>query len=128
MHFIVVDQNKEDSEKDEKRDEERQKSKRGRPPLKSTFSSNMPYSLSKTSNSEGKSGTRSAHGIVTGSMALSSETEGPGFALLHVCKMLIYVCTYTYASLNNGTYSKRASSLHKCHRGCLLNLGASVPR
>ncbi|XP_006990775.1 AT-rich interactive domain-containing protein 4A [Peromyscus maniculatus bairdii] len=47
--------NKEDSEKDEKRDEERQKSKRGRPPLKSTFSPNMPYSLSKTSNSEGKS-------------------------------------------------------------------------
>ncbi|XP_011917335.1 PREDICTED: AT-rich interactive domain-containing protein 4A isoform X2 [Cercocebus atys] len=48
--------NKEDSEKDEKRDEERQKSKRGRPPLKSTLSSNMPYGLSKTANSEGKSG------------------------------------------------------------------------
>ncbi|KAL1789759.1 AT-rich interactive domain-containing protein 4A isoform X1 [Sigmodon hispidus] len=47
--------NKEDGEKDEKRDEERQKSKRGRPPLKSAFSSSMPYSLSKTSNSEGKS-------------------------------------------------------------------------
>ncbi|XP_036062147.1 AT-rich interactive domain-containing protein 4A isoform X2 [Onychomys torridus] len=47
--------NKEDSGKDEKRDEERQKSKRGRPPLKSAFSPNMPYSLSKTSNSEGKS-------------------------------------------------------------------------
>nr|AAB28543.1 retinoblastoma binding protein 1 [Homo sapiens] len=47
--------NKEDSEKDEKRDEERQKSKRGRPPLKSTLSSNMPYGLSKTANSEGKS-------------------------------------------------------------------------
>nr|KAF6483160.1 AT-rich interaction domain 4A [Rousettus aegyptiacus] len=47
--------NKEDSEKDEKRDEERQKSKRGRPPLKSTLSSNMPYGLSKTPNSEGKS-------------------------------------------------------------------------
>ncbi|XP_020040715.1 AT-rich interactive domain-containing protein 4A isoform X2 [Castor canadensis] len=47
--------NKEDSEKDEKRDEDRQKSKRGRPPLKSTLSSNMPYSLSKTANSEGKS-------------------------------------------------------------------------
>uniref|UniRef100_A0A9L0RGP9 AT-rich interactive domain-containing protein 4A n=1 Tax=Equus caballus TaxID=9796 RepID=A0A9L0RGP9_HORSE len=48
--------NKEDSEKDEKRDEERQKSKRGRPPLKSTLSSNMPYGLTKTPNSEGKSG------------------------------------------------------------------------
>ncbi|XP_058149350.1 AT-rich interactive domain-containing protein 4A isoform X2 [Dasypus novemcinctus] len=47
--------NKEDGEKDEKRDEERQKSKRGRPPLKSTLSSNMPYGLSKTPNSEGKS-------------------------------------------------------------------------
>lgn len=57
MHFVVVTQNKEDGEKDEKRDEERQKSKRGRPPLKST-----PYSLSKAANSEGKSGTRDAHG------------------------------------------------------------------
>lgn len=47
--------NKEDSEKDEKRDEERHKSKRGRPPLKSTLSSNLPYGLSKTPNSEGKS-------------------------------------------------------------------------
>uniref|UniRef100_A0A8D1JWD0 AT-rich interactive domain-containing protein 4A n=1 Tax=Sus scrofa TaxID=9823 RepID=A0A8D1JWD0_PIG len=47
--------NKEDSEKDEKRDEERQKSKRGRPPLKSALSPNMPYGLSKTPNSEGKS-------------------------------------------------------------------------
>lgn len=47
--------NKEDGEKDEKRDEERQKSKRGRPPLKSTLSSNLPYGLSKTPNSEGKS-------------------------------------------------------------------------
>ncbi|EDL36561.1 mCG115181, partial [Mus musculus] len=65
--------NKEDSEKDEKRDEERQKSKRGRPPLKSTFSPNMPYSLSKTSNSEGKSGTRNAHGNVTGSIPLSDS-------------------------------------------------------
>lgn len=51
MHFVVVTQNKEDGEKDEKRDEERQKSKRGRPPLKS-----------KAANSEGKSGTRDAHG------------------------------------------------------------------
>ncbi|XP_055451304.1 AT-rich interactive domain-containing protein 4A [Psammomys obesus] len=59
--------NKEDSEKDEKRDEERQKSKRGRPPLKSAFSSSMPYSLSKTSNSEGKSDSCSSE----------SETEDP---------------------------------------------------
>ncbi|XP_032107077.1 AT-rich interactive domain-containing protein 4A isoform X2 [Sapajus apella] len=53
--------NKEDSEKDEKRDEERQKSKRGRPPLKSTLSSNMPYGLSKTANSEGKSDSCSSY-------------------------------------------------------------------
>lgn len=79
MHFVVVTQNKEDSEKDEKRDEERQKSKRGRPPLKSTFSPNMPYSLSKTSNSEGKSGTRNVHGGVTGSELLFGETEGAQF-------------------------------------------------
>ncbi|KAM4853402.1 AT-rich interactive domain-containing protein 4A [Thomomys bottae] len=59
--------NKEDSEKDEKRDEERQKSKRGRPPLKSALSSNMPYSLSKTTNSEGKSD----------SFSSDSETEDP---------------------------------------------------
>ncbi|KAM9646519.1 AT-rich interactive domain-containing protein 4A isoform 5-T7 [Trichechus inunguis] len=59
--------NKEDSEKDEKREEERQKSKRGRPPLKSTLSSNMPYGLSKTPNSEGKSDSCSS----------DSETEDP---------------------------------------------------
>ncbi|XP_003794462.1 AT-rich interactive domain-containing protein 4A [Otolemur garnettii] len=59
--------NKEDSEKDEKRDEERQKSKRGRPPLKSTLSSSMPYGLSKTASSEGKSDSCSS----------DSETEDP---------------------------------------------------
>ncbi|XP_069888783.1 AT-rich interactive domain-containing protein 4A isoform X2 [Dipodomys merriami] len=59
--------NKEDSEKDEKKDEERQKSKRGRPPLKSALSSNIPYSLSKTTNSEGKSD----------SFSSDSETEDP---------------------------------------------------
>ncbi|KAM9646517.1 AT-rich interactive domain-containing protein 4A isoform 3-T5 [Trichechus inunguis] len=79
--------NKEDSEKDEKREEERQKSKRGRPPLKSTLSSNMPYGLSKTPNSEGKSGTRSARSNMPDSSPLSngmedscssdSETEDP---------------------------------------------------
>ncbi|KAM5176873.1 AT-rich interactive domain-containing protein 4A isoform 3-T3 [Callospermophilus lateralis] len=79
--------NKEDSEKDEKRDEERQKSKRGRPPLKSTLSSNMPYGLSKTANSEGKSGTSCAHSAMPDSSPLSngmedscssdSETEDP---------------------------------------------------
>ncbi|XP_075388016.1 AT-rich interactive domain-containing protein 4A [Tenrec ecaudatus] len=59
--------NKEDLEKDEKREEERQKSKRGRPPLKSTNSPNMPYGLSKTPNSEGKSDSCSS----------DSETEDP---------------------------------------------------
>uniref|UniRef100_A0A663EPW6 AT-rich interaction domain 4A n=1 Tax=Aquila chrysaetos chrysaetos TaxID=223781 RepID=A0A663EPW6_AQUCH len=52
--------NKEDSEKDEKKDEEKQKSKRGRPPLKSTLPSNTSCSLSKTPNSEGKSGARNS--------------------------------------------------------------------
>ncbi|XP_023483570.1 AT-rich interactive domain-containing protein 4A isoform X3 [Equus przewalskii] len=67
--------NKEDSEKDEKRDEERQKSKRGRPPLKSTLSSNMPYGLTKTPNSEGKSGTRSACSNMPDSSPLSNGME-----------------------------------------------------
>ncbi|XP_046503416.1 AT-rich interactive domain-containing protein 4A isoform X3 [Equus quagga] len=67
--------NKEDSEKDEKRDEERQKSKRGRPPLKSTLSSNMPYGLTKTPNSEGKSGTRSARSNMPDSSPLSNGME-----------------------------------------------------
>ncbi|XP_047592252.1 AT-rich interactive domain-containing protein 4A isoform X2 [Lutra lutra] len=67
--------NKEDSEKDEKREEERQKSKRGRPPLKSTLSSNMPYGLSKTPNSEGKSGTRSARSNMPDSSPLSNGME-----------------------------------------------------
>lgn len=53
--FVVITQNKDDSEKDERRDEERQKSKRGRPPSKSALSSNLPYGLSKAPNSEGKS-------------------------------------------------------------------------
>uniref|UniRef100_A0A8D1KJT5 AT-rich interactive domain-containing protein 4A n=1 Tax=Sus scrofa TaxID=9823 RepID=A0A8D1KJT5_PIG len=67
--------NKEDSEKDEKRDEERQKSKRGRPPLKSALSPNMPYGLSKTPNSEGKSGTRSARSNMPDSSPLSNGME-----------------------------------------------------
>ncbi|XP_014719789.2 AT-rich interactive domain-containing protein 4A isoform X3 [Equus asinus] len=67
--------NKEDSEKDEKRDEERQKSKRGRPPLKSTLSSNMPYGLTKTPNSEGKSGTRSTCSNMPDSSPLSNGME-----------------------------------------------------
>uniref|UniRef100_A0A452QVB0 AT-rich interaction domain 4A n=1 Tax=Ursus americanus TaxID=9643 RepID=A0A452QVB0_URSAM len=75
IHFLVVAQNKEDSEKDEKKDEERQKSKRGRPPLKSTLSSNMPYGLSKTPNSEGKSGTRSARSNMPDSSPLSNGLE-----------------------------------------------------
>lgn len=79
IHLVVVIQNKEDSEKDEKRDEERQKSKRGRPPLKSTLSSNMPYGLSKTPNSEGKSGTRSARSNMPDSSPLSNGMEGAQF-------------------------------------------------
>lgn len=78
IYFVVI-QNKEDSEKDEKRDEERQKSKRGRPPLRSTLSSNMPYGLSKTPNSEGKSGTRSAHSSTADSSPLSNRMEGAQF-------------------------------------------------
>lgn len=117
MRFVVVTQNKEDSEKDEKRDEERQKSKRGRPPLKSTFSSNMPYSLSKTSNSEGKSGTRNAHGSVTGSSPLSRETEGAQCQGLLTFKTLYMHMHY----LTMGTQSKKGLSLYKCHRGCLPN-------
>lgn len=66
--FVVIIQNKEDSEKDEKRDEERHKSKRGRPPLKSTLSSSMPYGLSKIPNSDGKSGIR----VARSNMAVSS--------------------------------------------------------
>ncbi|XP_052041657.1 AT-rich interactive domain-containing protein 4A [Apodemus sylvaticus] len=67
--------NKEDSEKDEKRDEERQKSKRGRPPLKSSFSPNMPYSLSKTSNSEGKSDSCSSDSEAEDQLEKSSVSE-----------------------------------------------------
>ncbi|XP_040598906.1 AT-rich interactive domain-containing protein 4A [Mesocricetus auratus] len=67
--------NKEDSEKDEKRDEERQKSKRGRPPLKSTFSSNIPYGLSKTSNSEGKSDSCSSDSETEDTMEKSLISE-----------------------------------------------------
>ncbi|XP_042720642.1 AT-rich interactive domain-containing protein 4A [Lagopus leucura] len=65
--------NKEDSEKDEKKDEEKQKSKRGRPPLKSTLPSNT--SLSKTPNSEGKSGARSARNNLSDSSPLPNGTE-----------------------------------------------------
>ncbi|NXJ16267.1 ARI4A protein, partial [Odontophorus gujanensis] len=68
--------NKEDSEKDEKKDEEKQKSKRGRPPLKSTLPSNT--SLSKTPNSEGKSGARSARNNLSDSSPLPNGTEDSG--------------------------------------------------
>lgn len=70
--------NKEDSEKDEKKDEEKQKSKRGRPPLKSTLSSNTSCSLSKTPNSEGKSGARSARNNLSDSSPLPNGTEDSG--------------------------------------------------
>ncbi|KAM9381097.1 AT-rich interactive domain-containing protein 4A isoform 2-T2 [Phaethornis superciliosus] len=67
--------NKDDSEKDEKKDEEKQKSKRGRPPLKSTLPSNTSCSLSKTPNSEGKSGARSARNNLSDSSPLPNGTE-----------------------------------------------------
>ncbi|XP_049626277.1 AT-rich interactive domain-containing protein 4A isoform X2 [Suncus etruscus] len=67
--------NKDDSEKDEKRDEEKQKSKRGRPPLKSTLSSNLPFGLPKTPNSEGKSSTGSPCSNVPYSSPLSNGME-----------------------------------------------------
>ncbi|XP_030338937.1 AT-rich interactive domain-containing protein 4A isoform X1 [Strigops habroptila] len=70
--------NKEDSEKDEKKDEEKQKSKRGRPPLKSTLLSNTSCSLSKTPNSEGKSGARSARNNLSDSSPLPNGTEDSG--------------------------------------------------
>ncbi|NXH16179.1 ARI4A protein, partial [Bucco capensis] len=70
--------NKEDSEKDEKKDEEKQKSKRGRPPLKSTLPSNTSCSLSKTPNSEGKSGARSARNNLSDSSPLPNGTEDSG--------------------------------------------------
>lgn len=77
--FVVITQNKDDSEKDERRDEERQKSKRGRPPSKSALSSNLPYGLSKAPNSEGKSGTRSACCYLPDSSPLSNGMEGAQF-------------------------------------------------
>ncbi|NXG56952.1 ARI4A protein, partial [Hemiprocne comata] len=70
--------NKEDSEKDEKKDEEKQKSKRGRPPLKSTLLSNTSCSLSKTPNSEGKSGARSARNNLSDSSPVPNGTEDSG--------------------------------------------------
>ncbi|XP_075006922.1 AT-rich interactive domain-containing protein 4A isoform X2 [Calonectris borealis] len=70
--------NKDDSEKDEKKDEEKQKSKRGRPPLKSTLPSNTTCSLSKTPNSEGKSGARSARNNLSDSSPLPNGTEDSG--------------------------------------------------
>ncbi|XP_009993401.1 PREDICTED: AT-rich interactive domain-containing protein 4A [Chaetura pelagica] len=67
--------NKEESEKDEKKDEEKQKSKRGRPPLKSTLLSNSSCSLSKTPNSEGKSGAKSARNNLSDSSPVPNGTE-----------------------------------------------------
>uniref|UniRef100_A0A8C8RAI9 AT-rich interaction domain 4A n=1 Tax=Pelusios castaneus TaxID=367368 RepID=A0A8C8RAI9_9SAUR len=70
--------NREDLEKDEKKDEEKQKSKRGRPPLKSTLLSNMSCSLSKTPNSEGKAGARSARSNLLDCSPLPKGTEDSG--------------------------------------------------
>uniref|UniRef100_A0A5F8H082 AT-rich interactive domain-containing protein 4A n=1 Tax=Monodelphis domestica TaxID=13616 RepID=A0A5F8H082_MONDO len=67
--------NKEDIEKDEKKDEERQKSKRGRPPLKSTLPSNMSYGVSKSPNIEGKMGARSARSSLPDSSPLTNGME-----------------------------------------------------
>ncbi|XP_005399270.1 PREDICTED: AT-rich interactive domain-containing protein 4A isoform X2 [Chinchilla lanigera] len=59
--------NKEDGEKEDKREEDRQKTKRGRPPLRSALSSSLPFGLSRTANSDGKSDSCSS----------DSETEDP---------------------------------------------------
>ncbi|XP_051833703.1 AT-rich interactive domain-containing protein 4A isoform X2 [Antechinus flavipes] len=67
--------NKEDSEKDEKKEEERQKSKRGRPPLKSTLPSNMSYSVSKSPNIEGKVSARTARSSLPDSSPLANGME-----------------------------------------------------
>ncbi|XP_074092004.1 AT-rich interactive domain-containing protein 4A isoform X1 [Macrotis lagotis] len=67
--------NKEDCEKDEKKDEERQKSKRGRPPLKSTIPSNMSYGVSKSPNTEGKLGARTARSNLPDSSPLENGME-----------------------------------------------------
>lgn len=78
-------QNKDDSEKDEKKDEEKQKSKRGRPPLKSTLLSNMSCNLSKTPNSEGKAGARSARSNLSDCSPLPNGTEGISAGNFHDC-------------------------------------------
>ncbi|XP_013912172.1 PREDICTED: AT-rich interactive domain-containing protein 4A [Thamnophis sirtalis] len=69
---------KEDSEKDEKKEkeEEKQKGKRGRPPLKSTLLSNLSCGLSKTPNSDSKSGVRSARSSLLDCSPLLNGTEG----------------------------------------------------
>uniref|UniRef100_A0A8C5SXB3 AT-rich interaction domain 4A n=1 Tax=Laticauda laticaudata TaxID=8630 RepID=A0A8C5SXB3_LATLA len=67
---------KEDSEKDEKKEEEKQKGKRGRPPLKSTLLSNLSCGLSKTPNSDNKSGVRSARSSLLDCSPLLNGTEG----------------------------------------------------
>ncbi|XP_032092002.1 AT-rich interactive domain-containing protein 4A isoform X2 [Thamnophis elegans] len=68
---------KEDSEKDEKKEkeEEKQKGKRGRPPLKSTLLSNLSCGLSKTPNSDSKSGVRSARSSLLDCSPLLNGTE-----------------------------------------------------
>ncbi|KAL7992765.1 hypothetical protein Chor_017021 [Crotalus horridus] len=67
---------KEDCEKDEKKEEEKQKGKRGRPPLKSTLLSNLSCGLSKTPNSDSKSGVRSARSSLLDCSPLLNGTEG----------------------------------------------------
>lgn len=67
---------KEGSEVDERKEEEKQKSKRGRPPLKSTLLTNLACCLSKMPSSEGKLGCRSARNNMPDSSPLSNGTEG----------------------------------------------------
>ncbi|XP_069772996.1 AT-rich interactive domain-containing protein 4A isoform X3 [Narcine bancroftii] len=68
---------KQDREKDEKKDDDKQnKSKRGRPSLKSTPTTNSQRSLSRTPCNEGKSGTRSVRSNASESSPLLNGVEG----------------------------------------------------
>lgn len=75
LTHIFVPQNKEDGEKEDKRDEDRQKTKRGRPPLRSALSSSLPFGLSRTANSEGKSDSCSSDSEAEDSLEKSLISE-----------------------------------------------------
>ncbi|GCB83644.1 hypothetical protein scyTo_0024444, partial [Scyliorhinus torazame] len=66
--------NKQDHEK--KDDDKQNKTKRGRPSLKSPPSANSQRSLSKTPSNDGKSGTRSMRNNVSDSSPLLNGVEG----------------------------------------------------